>query len=80
MSDSLKPAELVKMGLMDELSIHDYQVDQRVVDEALGLENDPLPQHQGAPQGGVGDATRSMRNNSSEFGRNGSAVPFGKRS
>lgn len=47
---TLKPYQLADMGLIDNLSMHKFAPDQRMVEEALNI-NQPQ-------QGGVGD-TRS---------------------
>ena len=57
----MKPHELLKLGLIDEISMKDYRPDQRMVEEACGYE----PQGASPNEGGSGGA--AMRYNSSEL-------------
>ncbi len=79
----MKPHELAKMGLIGTLSMAigtlsmaDFELDQRLVDEVLGID---LNTNQGIQQGGVGDTGNStMRPSPFEPGGNRGAVPFGQ--
>jgi hypothetical protein len=65
-----------RLGITKQLSIMDFEPDQRLVDEALGLGPDV---NKGTQQGGAGvTGNSSMRPFSAESAGNGGAVPFGQ--
>lgn len=72
----MKPHDLAKMGLIGTLSMTDFEPDQRLVDEVLGIDPDA---NQGTQQGGAGVTGNStMRPSPFELGGSRGAVSFGQ--